>query len=70
MIGNVSEWTRTEMDDNMQPGEDWSGENHQTMPNQVAIVGGSFRSTPNEQLYMNRASGVPKEDIGFRCVEP
>ena len=70
MIGNVSEWTRTEMDDNMNPGDNWSGEDPQTMPNQVAIVGGSFRSTPNEQLYMNRASGVPKEDIGFRCVEP
>jgi formylglycine-generating enzyme required for sulfatase activity len=70
IIGNVSEWTTTELDMSMRPIGDWSGKDPQTMPSQVAIVGGSAWSNPYEQLYMNRTSGSPDEDIGFRCVEP
>jgi formylglycine-generating enzyme required for sulfatase activity len=70
IIGNVSEWTRTEMDTRMRPVGDWAGTNPEATPSEVAIVGGSIYSTPFEPLYMNRRSGDPDDDIGFRCVQP
>ncbi len=70
IVGNVFEWTRTEMDNSMRPVGNWAGTNPEAMPSQVAIVGGSVYSTPYEPLYVNRASGAPDEDIGFRCAWP
>ena len=55
IIGNVSEWTRTNLDESWEQGEDWSGQDPETMPQQVAIVGGSFYSTPEEQVFSKQS---------------
>lgn len=70
IIGNVAEWTATSFDEYWQQGEDWSGDDPAAVPQQVAIVGGSYYFTPYEQMVTSRTSSAPADDVGFRCFEP
>jgi formylglycine-generating enzyme required for sulfatase activity len=69
LIGNVSEWTRTGMSEDLQPIEQWSDDNRFLVPSRLAHVGGSYVTDVYGALVGGRLSGQPSPYVGFRCVE-
>ncbi|MBX7237718.1 MAG: SUMF1/EgtB/PvdO family nonheme iron enzyme, partial [Caldilineales bacterium] len=69
LIGNVFEWTRTEMNDKSHQGNEWTYAKSAPVPSDLAIVGGSYLSDARGALVASRQSGQPAEYVGVRCVE-
>jgi hypothetical protein len=69
LIGNVSEWTRTGMNEYLQPIEQWSDNDRFAVPSRLAHVGGSYVTDVYGTLVGGRLSGQPSPYVGFRCVE-
>jgi len=69
LIGNVSEWTRTAMTEDLQPIGQWSDDDRFVVPSRLAHVGGNYVTDAYGGLVGSMLSGQPSPYVGFRCVE-
>jgi hypothetical protein len=72
LVGNVAEWTSTELIVALgfaAIGEEWRDGDPATIPEYLAVAGGGFESYAETALFTPYVSYYPYRDVGIRCVE-